>query len=56
VQPRVDLVHDGDEVLAQHVAQGVNLRHVLQDLVQTIRLEMTASAYASVKLDVDNNR
>jgi hypothetical protein len=39
VQPRVDLVHDGDEVLAEHVAQGVHLRDLLQDPVEPIRLQ-----------------
>jgi hypothetical protein len=38
VQARVNLVHDRDEVLAEHVAQGVHLRHVLQDLVEPVRL------------------
>jgi hypothetical protein len=51
VQPRVDLVHDRDEVLPQYVAQGVHLCHVLQDLVQTIRLQKTPLAYASVCSD-----
>ena len=39
MQPRVDLVHDGDEVLAEHVAQRVHLRDVLQDPVEPLSLQ-----------------
>lgn len=39
VQPRVDLVDDGDEVLAEHVAQGVHLGDVLKNPVKPVRLQ-----------------
>jgi hypothetical protein len=46
VQPRVDLVHDRDEVLAEHVAQRVHLRHVLQDPVEPVRLQVSTTVNA----------